>query len=355
MILASILIPLLLLVVPLAAPAQVRGSVVDTAGAPVSGATVEVWAGLRRVGTARSDAGGLFALGDVSTGAATGLVVRRMGYRRLARALVPADSVVRLRLTAETVMLTGVTAIAATRGCPNREDPRARAAWEAARAKYPPLADTMVFHSLATFYRGDVAREEIDIVSEGVGSRGWSAAGTAVWPMWRRQIRAGGYAVRLAQPFGERYALWEYAPLEMVFAQHFADPLFGELHTLSVVASAGGETTIRFCPRPGSPRGRAEIEGTLTLSSGGALLSGAWQYRTPNPVEDAGGEVDFLPPEVTTRSLLLPERSLFWRRMAGGTRYHVMGERYEEWRLFPGSEAPPPPAEIFETVRLPSP
>jgi len=330
-----------------AAQAQIRGSVVDAAGAPIPGAAVEAWAGLRAVGSARSGEDGRFVLPNVPLGAATGLVVRRIGYRRLARGVSAADSVVVLRLAPEATGLAGITATGETRGCPNREDPRARAAWEAARALYPPPADSMVFHSLATFRDGYVAREAIDSLAAGEGSRGWSAVPTRSWELWRRQILTYGYAARIVRPLGERYALWRYVPLEMEFSQHFAESLFGELHTLSVVASGGGETTLRFCPRGGGRRGGREIEGTLTLSDGGALLGGAWRYRTPNPVEDAGGEVDFLPPEVTARSLLLPSRTLFWRRMAGGTRYFVESRTYHEWRLSPGSEVPPPPAEIL--------
>jgi len=345
---APVAVALLLAFLPRAAQAQIRGSVVDAAGAPVPGAAVEAWAGLRAVGSARSGEDGRFVLPNVAPGAATGLVVRRIGYRRLARGLAAADSVVVLRLAPATTGLEGITATAETRGCPNREDPRARAAWEAVRAKYPPPTDSVVFHSLADFRDGYAARGAIDSLAAAEGRRGWSAVPTRSWELWRRQIATHGYAARIARPLGERYALWRYVPLEMEFSQHFADPLFGELHTLSVVASGGGETVLRFCPRDGGRRGGREIEGTLTLSDGGALLGGAWRYRTPGPVEDAGGEVDFLPPEVTARSLLLPSRTLFWRRMAGSsTRYFVESRTYHEWRLSPGSEVPPPPAEIF--------
>ncbi|HET7464266.1 MAG TPA: carboxypeptidase-like regulatory domain-containing protein [Longimicrobium sp.] len=333
----------------LAAPpagAQIRGSVADPAGAPVPGAAVEAWAGLRQVARATSDAGGSFVLPTVRPGDATGLVVHRIGYRRLAIGLTAADSVVRLRLTPAPANLAGITATAETRGCPNREEPRARAAWEAARAKYPPFGDTAVFHSLARFREGDVPRENVDAFAAGPGTRGWNAAGTVAWPMWRRQIRVGGYAARIRQPLTAKYALWLYVPLEMEFAQHFIDPLFGELHTLSVGASNPDETTIRFCPLASAGRTRPEIEGTLTLAEDGTLLRGTWRYRTPRPTEDAGGELDFLPPEVTAQRLLLPERSLFWRRTTGG-RYHVEGRTYQEWRLYPGAEAPPIPADAF--------
>lgn len=328
-----------------AASAQLRGVVRDTAGHPVAGATVEAWAGLRRVGSTLSAATGEFSLNHVQAGAGTGLVVRRIGFRRLAVGIPQGDGVLQLRLVPETMMLEGITATTAVRACPNRDDPAARAAWATASAKYPVFSDTVVFHSLAALRDADVTRDEIEFVGQDGGVRGWSAAGTRAWDLWRRQIRAGGYAVRIQRGFGTRYALWQYAPLEMVFSQHFVDPLFGELHSFSIAAAGSGQTTIRFCPHERGSRGRPELEGTLTLSSDGVLLRASWRYRTPNPAEDAGGDVDFLPLQATAQSLLLPERSRFWRKTTGG-RYHVETAAYEEWRLFPGSDAPPVPTEV---------
>jgi hypothetical protein len=159
----------------------------------------------------------------------------------------------------------------------------------------------------------------------------------------------GGYAARLNSPFTEQYAQWQYAPLETDIAHHFTEALFGQLHVFSFAATTDGERTIRFCPRI-RDRSRPEIEGSLTIGADTAFLDADWKYTTPRPVEDAGGEVDFLPPHATTRGLLLPERYLFWRRIPGSTRYHVEGGSYEEWRIFPGKEAPPPPAELFAPV-----
>lgn len=334
--------------------AQVRGSVADSAGAPIPDATIEAWAGLRQVARASSDPAGAFVLPGVRPGAATGLVVHRVGYRRVAVALTAADSVIRLRLARDVLVLPALTAAARTRGCPNRDDPRARAMWEAVRATYPPFGDTVVFHSLARFREGDVPREDVDAFAAAAGGRGWNAAGTRAWPLWRRQIRVGGYAARLRQPLTAKYAFWLYVPLEMEFAQHFIDPLFGELHTLSIALSNADETTIRFCPPASARRDRPEVEGTLTVAADGTLMRGSWRFRTPGPAEDAGGEIDFLPPSVTSQRLLLPERSLFWRRTTGG-RYHVEGRTYQEWRLYPGAEAPPVPAELFapDSARLP--
>jgi hypothetical protein len=326
------------------APAQLRGEVTDTAGAPVAGANVEAWTGLRRTASVRSDAAGRFVLASTG-GDATDLVVHRIGFRRLVMSLAAADTVVRLRLVPAPVSLQGITASVETRGCPNREDPRARALWEAARRRYRPVTDTLVFHSLGTRYRGDRPRESIH--DAGRGSRSWLAVSTGTgWVQWRRQIQLRGYAVRLGTPFTEQYALWQYAPLETDIAHHFTEPLFGELHLLSFAPSGPGERTIRFCPA-GRDRRRPEIEGTLTVSDDTVFLAASWRFVTPRPTEDAGGEADFLPPHAATGSLLLPERSLFWRRVTGGTRYYVEAATYEEWRLFPGSSAPPVPHELY--------
>ncbi|HET7234640.1 MAG TPA: carboxypeptidase regulatory-like domain-containing protein [Longimicrobium sp.] len=328
-----------------ALPAQIHGFVRDTAGAPVPAAAVEAWSGLRRVGNAMSDASGRFSLRTNPAESVTGLVATRVGYRRASLAVTAADTVVQLRLVPASVSLEGITATAGVRACPNREDAAARAAWNGARAKYPPFTDTVVFHSLAVLRNGDVAREEIDVFGSDGGARGWTGAGTAAWEPWRQRIRRAGYALRLQRGFGEQYAFWQYAPLEMVFPQHFVDPLFGELHTFSTVASTREQTTIRFCPREPHSRSRPEIEGTLTLLRSGVLQRATWRYRTPNPDEDAGGDVDFLSPDVTARSLLLPAASRFWRKTMGG-RYYVQSATYQEWRLYPGMRAPPVPAGV---------
>lgn len=325
--------------------AQVRGTVADTAGAPVAGATVEAWAGLRRTDAVRSDAAGRFVLANTEGGVPLDLVVRRVGFRRLVKSIAAGETVVQLRLVPETVSLAGITATAETSGCPNREDPSARSLWEAARAKYRPVTDTMIFHSLATRYRGDRPRESIRDL--GRGYRAWLAVSTGIgWVQWRRQIQVGGYAARLSGPYTEQYAQWLYAPLETDIAHHFTEPLFGELHVMSFAPSVEGERTIRFCPRTRDRR-RPEIEGTLTVGADTVFLAANWRYTTPRPDEDAGGEVDFLPPHLATRSLLLPERFLFWRLVPGSTRYHVEGASYEEWRLYPGKEAPPVPQELY--------
>jgi Carboxypeptidase regulatory-like domain len=325
--------------------AQVRGMVADTTGVPVAGATVEAWTGLRRTESVRSDTGGRFMFATIEHGESVDLVVHRVGFRRLVKNIAASDTLVKLRLVPETVSLAGITATAETRGCPNLEEPRARALWEAARAKYAPVSDTMIFHSLATMYRGDRPRESIHDV--GRGFRAWLAVSTGIWWVrWRRQIQVGGYAVRLNNAFNEQYALWQYAPLETDIAHHFTEPLFGELHMLSFAPSSEGEHTIRFCPRSRDRR-RPEIEGTLTVGADTTFLDTRWRYTTPRPAEDAGGEVEFLPPRRRTGSLLLPERSLFWRLVPGTTRYHVEGASYEEWRLYPGKDAPPVPQELY--------
>jgi hypothetical protein len=325
--------------------AQVRGTVVDSGGAPVSAAKVEVWSSLRRTAGTTTDVSGRFSLGVPEVSGATGLVVSRVGYQTRAVPLTSADTTLRVQLQAEPVMLAGITSATEPRiPCPNREDPRARALWEAVRERYPAVPDTVVFHSLGTIRSRQLDRSSIGDFGDDRGRRQWTAATNDAWPVWRRLIGSSGYAMPQTQSVQPRYAYWRYVPLEDGFSQHFVEEQFGALHTLSIASSSGGYTTLAFCPRPGSRR--VEVSGTLTVSPEGFLVRGAWRYRTPSPREDAGVELDFVPPLATRHSLLLVQSYLFWRRVQP-RQYYVEAVEYEEWRLYPGANPPPVPTELY--------
>jgi hypothetical protein len=325
--------------------AQVQGTVVDSAGSPVSAARVEVWSALRRSAASVSDPSGHFSFGAPEVSGATGLVVSRVGYQTRAVPLTGADTALRVELQAAPVMLAGITSATQPREpCPNHEDPRARSLWESVRANYPAMPDTVVFHSLGTIRSQQQDASSIGEFADERGRRQWTAATNDAWPVWRRLISSSGYASPQTESVQPRYAYWRYVPLEDGFSQHFVEEQFGTLHTLSIENSAGGYTTLAFCPRAGPHR--TEVSGTLTVSPEGFLVRGAWRYRTPSPREDAGAEVDFVPPVATRQSLLLVQSYLFWRRVQP-RRYYVEAAEYEEWRLYPGSNPPPVPAELY--------
>ncbi|HEU4561819.1 MAG TPA: carboxypeptidase-like regulatory domain-containing protein [Longimicrobium sp.] len=322
---------------------QLGGVVSDPEGQPVAVASVELWTGLRKSAVIRSDSAGRFAAPSAA-GPTTAIVVRRLGFEPFTTAVAASDTFVAIRLQRAPVMLAGVTAVASARLCPTADQPQARRLWEAASRRYPATTDTFVFHSLGR-HRAATVDSAPRLPDGAPWERAWTAGGTRGWEHTRRWIPALGYAFRSNGEVSGPYGPWEYVSLEWVFAQHFADPLFGELHALRLVGTAGGETTIAFCRRD---RGRQrEVEGTITLAPDTTFRHARWRYLTPRPVEDAGAEAIFLPPSEATRSFLLVESYRFWRRVAPN-RFHVDERRFDEWRLYPGDLAPPLPREFRE-------
>src|SRR5690606_12630615 len=105
-----------------------------------------------------------------------------------------------------------------------------------------------------------------------------------------------GYAWPIgASSLDGRFEAWEYPPLEADLAGHFADALFLELHTLSVVRADEDGWVLGFCPRPGRGE-RPVIEGTITLAGDTTFASAEWRFRTVKRFpENAGGKVMFAP------------------------------------------------------------
>ncbi|HEX8208641.1 MAG TPA: carboxypeptidase-like regulatory domain-containing protein [Longimicrobium sp.] len=296
---------LLVLCAPTAA-AQVRGSVVDSLGNAVPAASVELWSGLRRVRETRTDAQGAFQLETDRASPPTGLFVRRIGFEDSSLAIRSDTSVV-IALRATALRLSGIVVTAGKRVCPNREDPAARALWESMRARYSALSGTGYFHSLGTRVRTTVPFEQIEEVGEvEPQERTWQYSGTPTWSVWRDIIGRDGYAMRINGGMGEAYAFWFYAPLQLATAQHFVESQFAELHTISIVSTGRGETVLGFCSHPGNGRTRTRLEGILTLSAARELIRARWRYLTPTLNEDAGSEVEFLPPGTVSGALLLP-------------------------------------------------
>jgi len=337
-------LPLLLLVLCTAtAAAQVRGSVVDSVGNAVPAATVELWSGLRRVRETRTDSRGGFQLETDRTWPPTGLLVRRIGFENSALAIRGDTSVV-IALRPTALQLSGIVVTAGKRVCPNREDPAARVLWEAMRARYPTRSGTVYFHSFGTLVRATVPFEQIDEVGEvEPPERTWQYSGTTTWGVWRDIIGRDGYAMRINGGMGEAYAFWFYAPLQLAIAQHFVEPQFAELHTISIVSTAGGDAVLGFCSRPGDARSRTRLEGTLTLSPTRELIRARWRYLTPTLNEDAGSEVEYLPPRILSGALLLPRSYRYWRRTNRG-RFFVQQQTFSEWRISPDPTPPTMPA-----------
>jgi hypothetical protein len=323
--------------------AQVRGRVVDESARPVARATVELWAARERIAGAESDADGAFVLGSAAAEGALAVTVRRIGFQTRVIDVASADTTLVLRMVAAPVTLAPVTATARRRVCPHRDDPRARAAWERMRSRYWQAgADSLYVFGLVEFYTDTVARAEIGVPGQPI--LGWTED-TFPWgadPF----VPIQGYAFRSRVSNGDRTTFWNYMQLDAGTAQHFTQEMFGRMHTLAFVPGAAGETVIGFCPRERLGE-NGQIEGTLTLRPDNTLARAQWVFRTREPVEDAGGEADYLPPDPKMRSLLLAETTRFWRKIPRGE-YYFEHERSIEYRFMDGSFAP---REVVDAAR----
>ena len=329
------------------AAAQVRGVVTGPDGRPVPAATVELWGADARLGRTATDAQGRFGFPADAAAGAGSLTVQRIGFAPLTRTVAPPASL-ELRLEPLAVSLPELRSGTARRACPNREDPAARGAWEDGRRRYDPGVAARGVAFVARMLAGTVDAREVGIVDEDrlqPASGSAAGGGRGVDGM----IRRWGYAAPKSLgyiPWGiswqDDYFAWSYPALHERYAYHFAGDEFGALHTLSVFAGSGDETTLAFCPRD---RERTGIEGTLTLGPDGEFLSAAWSFRTPKPREDAGGEVVFAPRSTGVRPLL-PVRGVFWRRLAGSRRYWQRAASYTAWIVGQDSTMPVDPVNL---------
>jgi hypothetical protein len=219
--------------------------------------------------------------------------------------------------------LPAVVAEAARTACPNHDEPAARTVWEAMRARYSVPADSLSLASRMRTFTGRVSAERVgvaDVLPRDEGWRGYTAAGRR---LARRRIEAGGYAARAPNGWG---GAWMYAALDAEEASHFGDPLFAARNTLSLSRSAEG-MVIAFCPRR-ELRRQPAIEGRLILSADTSLAEAEWRFRTPEPAEDAGGRVVFMPHE--PGAPLRPRTGVSYLRDGAG--YSETVREYLEWR-----------------------
>lgn len=328
--LRSILLPLIVVCPifsdrPLAA--QVSGRVTEEeSGQPIAGATVELWASLRRTAQATTDADGRFAFDARAAEGATGVRAHRLGLQSVSLALGGETRDLAIRMAPAPLEVAGVTSAAAParrRVCPNREDPRARALWTRMRARYAVPDSLPAIRLFSEQYDAEVPYDEIGVVDT---IRPRQARFETLPRVGVDGTLSGAYA-RPMRVNGVVH--WEYAPLAWGFNQHFVRASFGERHTLSMVPNRRGQPVLAFCPRNGREAG---IEGTLTLAADTSLHSARWLYRTPRPRDEAGGEVQYLPPVITLHQLLFADRSLFWRRRFGG-RFYFRHDRWRAWEI----------------------
>lgn len=316
--------------------AQVAGTVREPGGVPVAEATVALWKGSREVARTVTDAQGGFQFNGDSGSEATALLVRRIGFRPTSMPLGAERTALSVTLEPVVTALPEVVTIAARRACPNHDEPEARRLWHAMSEHYATHLHTDDIQADGVGRGGEVIAMEVGEVDETrFRPGGFAMLGERRASLFR-SIDDNGYARRLKPGddlIGE-YFYWRYARLDRELSEHFVERDFARNHSLGLWRTDDGSLTITFCGRDHS---KPYLEGTLLLSRDTALVRARWKYRTPSPHEDAGAEVTFVsPPRRASIWLLVPLRSVFWRRLGGSDKLYVQtASVYREWDVGP--------------------
>lgn len=293
---------------------QLVVQVVAEDGAPIANAAVELWSRTRRVLTLSTREDGLAIAQRGKLPPLTSVSARAIGYQAVS---VPVDrkDTLEVRLARVVPRIPDIVVEALPRyEC--REDERAaRGIWQAATMRYTLLPTERRYWAVG---RGT---QETAILSKVSSPDSWDTTRWGVSGQARAQtsqfIRDSGYAIR-RKP-GRSVALiastgdgpWWYPKLHTWNADHFARPEFGQLNALYTISSGPTGWSIGFCTkRPGRPG----MAGMLRIDSTYAFTRAEWEFRTPKPKEDAGGEIVFL---AGTTSALLPLVSYFWKLADG--------------------------------------
>jgi hypothetical protein len=319
-----------------AVTAQLSGTVREPGGIPVAEATVALWKGSREMARTVTDAQGDFRFAGDSSPEATVLLVRRIGFRPTSMPLGVKRSGLSVTLEPVATALPEVVTTAARRACPNRDEPEARQLWHALSEHYATHLHSDDIQASSIGRGGEVTAMEVGNVDESrFRPGGFAMLGERREALFR-SIDHDGYARRLKPGddlIGE-YFYWRYARLDRELSEHFVESDFARNHSLGLWRTDDGSLTITFCGRDHS---RPYLEGTLLISRDTALIAARWKYRTPSPHEDAGAEVTFLsPPRRASIWLLVPLRSVFWRRLGGSDKLYVREAfAYREWKVGP--------------------
>lgn len=315
---------------------KVHVRVVAEDGAPVARATVDLWAKTRRVLSLVTREDGQ-AMADRKRGPAlTSVSARAIGFHA-ASVPVPAagKDTVEVRLATIVPRLPEIVVQAMPRYECRPDEREARTVWRTAATRYAilptergywtsgrGLRDTFLLSTAGQPDSGDVTR--------------WSVSGQAR-AQATRFIHDSGYAIR-TKPDRRGGSMnsaaagpWWYPRLHTWNADHFARPEFGELNALYVISSGPTGWTLGFCSnRPKRPG----IAGTMRIDSTWRFVRAEWEFLTPKPKEDAGGETVFL---AGTNAALLPLESYFWKRLdeAPGEDARYLRETFrgEQWTI----------------------
>jgi len=284
--------------------------------------------------------------------------------------------------------LPGIVAQAEREACPARDDPRARALWARVRERYDTSLDSASMWAEMRASSGYVASagllrfDSVPSTHADGTTDGWNTGetlrdhqqrGLAFYRAPRvghgrrgmsgrlrgslaRTIARDGYATvnrGISADLTQVSAVWTYPPLDGELASHFVSDVFGD-RTFFRIDRARGPITLAFCT---APRFRSEpyVSGSLFLRADASLERVQWHYHTPEPREDAGGEVRFAPPEPGARRALTAAEGEIYRRNVGDQFYHRKLV-YAAWSidpdpLLPESLVPASPPHRPMTVR----
>jgi hypothetical protein len=283
--------------------------------------------------------------------------------------------------------LPGIVARAEREACPARDDPRARALWSRVRESYTPGLDSASMWTEMRASSGYVTSSALQRYDTARSNRrdgttdGWNTRdalrddqqrGLAFYEAPRvgrgrrgmsgrlrgslaRTIARTGYATLnrgISADISQVSAVWTYPPLDGELASHFIDEVFGSRTVFRVEREA--PLTLGFCTAP-RYRSHPYLSGTLHLRGDSSLARALWHFHTPEPREDAGGEVRFLAPADSSR-VLTPTQGEIYRRHVGDRFYHrrlvYLGWSVDPARFLPDSLVPRSEATVTSTERL---
>ncbi len=324
------------------AQAQITGYVLNEEGDPVAGAAVEAWAADRKIGGRLADEDGWFLFPAVLTGQIRALYAGQLGYHPEVVQIEEDVDSYEIRLTREPIPLPELVVDAQRDRCAGGEDRGARRLWEHAAARYSQGLDTLGVATYLASVESILPEGEVGTVQasgEAVAQRGSSSL---LRFSWRRRIEREGYAYQIRRSTPEQsYTSWVYPPLEADFAPHFAGEFFGDRHRFHFDRSGetddDGSVTLVFCARDDD---HPSMEGTLVISPDTTIAVAQWLFRTPEPVEHAGGRAVFGPlADDPEDSYLLPIEGVFWRRSPPDS-YWQRYQKFEQWMVAQGDSVP---------------
>ena len=324
------------------AQAQITGYVLNEEGDPVAGAAVEAWAADRKIGGRLANEDGWFLFPAGISQSIRALYAGQLGYHPEVVQIEEGVDAYEIRLTREPIPLPELVVDARRDRCAGGEERNARRLWERAAARYSQSLDTMGVATYLASVETILPEGEVGTVQaagEAIAQRGSSSL---LRFSWQRRIEREGYAYQIRRSTPEQsYTSWVYPPLEADFATHFVGEQFGDRHRFRFDTADepdGSEgVTLVFCAKDDD---EPSMEGTLRISPDTTIAVAQWLFRTPEPVEHAGGRAVFgALADDPDEAYLLPIEGVFWRRSPPES-FWQRYQKYEQWMVAQGDSVP---------------